>query len=67
MRGLDWPLAMISKPCTIGTPAAIITAIWRLNTAMSRALIVLPAAPKSGLPLALDRLRVDALARAVRP
>ena len=36
MRGLVLPLAMISMPCTIGTPAAIMTAIWRLNTAMSR-------------------------------
>ena len=37
------------QPCTMGTPA-IITAIWRLNTAISRALIVPPAAPNNGLP-----------------
>ena len=53
MRGLLWPPATISKPCTIGTPAAIIVASWRLNTAMSRPLIALPALPNSGLGLAL--------------
>ena len=53
MRGLDCPLAMMSRPCTIGTPAAIITAIWRLNTAISRGLIVRPVEPNSGLGLGL--------------
>lgn len=53
MRGLLLPFAMMSMPCTIGTPAAIITAIWRLNTAMSRAPVALPADPNRGLPLGL--------------
>ena len=47
-RGLFWPPATISKPCTIGTPAAIIVANWRLKMEMSRGLIELPALPNSG-------------------
>ena len=53
MRGLFWPPATMSKPCTIGTPAAIIVASWRLKTEMSRDLIVLPALPNSGLAFSL--------------
>src|SRR6185437_9526096 len=48
-RMLRWPPAMISKDCTIGTPAAIMVAIWRLKIATSRGLTRLPAAPNSGL------------------
>ena len=57
---------MMSKPCTIGTPAAIITAICRLKTAMSRALIVFPAAPNRGLPFAFTEMRIDALSAQFR-
>ncbi len=53
MRALVWPLAMISKPCTMGTPAAIITDIIRLKVAISRVLMRLPAEPNSGFALVL--------------
>jgi hypothetical protein len=48
-RTFFWPLAMISKACTIGTPAAIMAAIWRLKIATSRGFTFLPVAPKRGL------------------
>ena len=51
MRGLVWPPAMISNACTIGTPAAIMTEIMRLKTAISRGLMRLPAEPNSGFAL----------------
>src|SRR5690348_3643327 len=52
-RTLRWPPAMISNDCTIGTPAAIMVAIWRLKIATSRGLTLLPAAPNSGLVFSL--------------
>ena len=59
MRGFLLPLAMISIELTIGTPAFIIVASWRLNTAMSSGLMRLPAAPpNSGLPLGLTTFGV---------
>ena len=59
IRGFLLPLAMISIELTIGTPAFIIVASWRLNTAMSSGLTRLPAAaPNSGLPLGLTTLGV---------
>lgn len=44
---------MMSKDCTIGTPEAIMVAIWRLKMATSRGFTVLPEAPNSGLPRSL--------------
>jgi hypothetical protein len=41
IAGFSWPLPMISKACTMGMPAAIMVASWRLNTAMS-SLVTLP-------------------------
>ncbi len=61
MRGLVWPPATISKPCTIGTPAAIIVASWRLKTAMSRRLDRLAGLAEERLGLGFDDLRIDAL------
>ncbi len=43
------PSAMMSNDCTIGTPEAIMVAIWRLKMATSPGLIVLPLEPNSGL------------------
>src|SRR5690242_1537010 len=48
-RTFFWPSAMISKDCTIGTPEAIMVAIWRLKMATSRGLTALPVAPNNGL------------------
>src|SRR5690625_752221 len=48
-RGFFWPPEMISKDCTMGTPEAIMVAIWRLKTATSRGLTRLPVEPNSGL------------------
>jgi hypothetical protein len=52
-RTLRWPPAMISKACTIGTPAAIMVAIWRLKMATSRGFTREPAEPNSGLGFSL--------------
>ncbi len=48
-RTFFWPSAMMSNACTIGTPEAIMVAIWRLKIATSPGLIVLPVEPNSGL------------------
>src|SRR5690348_6776108 len=52
-RTLRWPPAMISYAGTVGTPAAIMVAIWRLKMATSRGFTVEPAAPNRGFGFSL--------------
>ena len=54
---------MISSEPTIGTPDFIIVAIWREKKAISFAVILLPAAPNSGLGLGLTTVGVMPLRR----
>ena len=60
MAGFSWPLPMISKACTMGMPADIMVASWRLNTAMSPGSTLPPA--RTALALRLDARGRDALA-----
>ncbi|MNP44612.1 hypothetical protein D3C76_1384830 [compost metagenome] len=55
MFGLSKPSAMMSKDCSSGTPAPIMVAIWRVNRAMSRGLIFLPA-PSREMPFLRTRV-----------
>ena len=41
-EGLAWPLPTMSKACSSGTPAFIITASWRVKIVMSASVIFLP-------------------------
>jgi hypothetical protein len=40
--GLEWPRPTMSKACSSGTPAFIITASWRVKIVMSFSVIFLP-------------------------
>ena len=40
--GLAWPLPTMSNDCSSGTPAFIMVASWRVNSAMSLPVIFLP-------------------------
>src|SRR6185369_13387692 len=41
-EGLEWPRPTMSKACSSGTPAFIITASWRVKMVMSLSVIFLP-------------------------
>ena len=41
-EGLEWPRPTMSKACSSGTPAFIITASWRVKMVRSLAVIFLP-------------------------
>jgi hypothetical protein len=49
--GFSRPSVTMSKLCTRGTPAFIMVASWRVNTAMSEALIGFLRAPNRGFGL----------------
>jgi hypothetical protein len=63
IAGFSCPLPMISKACTIGMPADIMVASWRLNTAIS-SFVTLPPREKA-VALGLDARRGHALAAQV--
>ena len=64
MAGFSCPLPMISKDWTIGMPADIMVASWRLKTAMS-SLVTLPP-DRNDVALCLDARWSDALAPQIR-
>ena len=41
-EGFEWPRPTMSKACSSGTPAFIITASWRVKIVMSLSVIFLP-------------------------